>query len=167
MGGASLTADIDEGRTMAGNLIPLTVPGATGKVELKGANGIFYSILVDGVALSRRRGTWTVPLRGGKSASITARGMLPGFQTLYLGDKELYRFGAHASRFEKIAMFAPLLLVLSASLLGMILAILLFFSSVLVVKNSEIPQKLRTALPLINTCAGAMILVGLAGLAAG
>ncbi|WP_084076706.1 hypothetical protein [Demequina sp. NBRC 110057] len=150
---------------MAGNLIPLDVPGAAGTVELKGAQGIFYSILVDGVALSRRGGGWTVPLRNGKTARITARGMIPGFQTLYLGEQELYRFGAHASRFEKIAMFAPLLLVLSASMLGFVLAILLFFSSVLVVKNSEIPDKLRIALPLINTCAGAMILVGLAGIA--
>lgn len=150
---------------MAGTLVPLDVPKATGKVELKGAQGIFYSILLDGTALSRRKGAWTVPLRGGKESRITAQGLLPGFQTLYRDGEEIYRFGAHASRLEKIAMFAPLLLVLGASTLALILAILLFFSSVLVVKNAEIPSKLRVALPLINTCAGAMILVGLAGLA--
>ncbi|WP_084130003.1 hypothetical protein [Demequina sp. NBRC 110055] len=151
---------------MAGNLIPLNVPRATGKVELKGAQGIFYSILLNGEPLKRRKGAWVVPLRGGKESRISASGLLPGFQTLSLDGEELYRFGAHASRTEKIVMFAPLLLLLGASTLAMILAILLFFSSVLVVKSDQIPRKLRIALPLINTCAGAMILVGLAGLAA-
>jgi hypothetical protein len=149
----------------AENAVALNIPGARGDVRLKGAEGIFYSVLIDGTAVRRRKGGWAIPLRNGSTAKLEVRGLLPGFQTLVVEGREVYRMGAHASTLEKVLMFLPLVLVVFG-FLGAVLAVVLFFMNVLAVKNPLLPRLARTAIPIVNTIAGGVILFVIANLAA-
>ncbi|MDE0573292.1 hypothetical protein ON058_07680 [Demequina sp. B12] len=148
---------------MTNELADLSLPGARGTTQVQGAQGIFYKVLLNGEPVSRRKGAWPIPAKGGET-ELRARGLLPGFQTLWWNGTEVYRFGAHASVLEKVVMFAPLLLTLSLTLVGLFLGLVLFFVSVLVVKNVAMPKPLRIALPLVNTVAGGVIVAVLGGL---
>ena len=92
--------------------VSLTIPGAKQSVELENPHGIFYKIRVDGDVIKRQRGSWYIPLRGGKEARLKARGLIPGFQVLKVDGDTIYDMGTGVSRLERIVMFAPILLVL-------------------------------------------------------
>ncbi|WP_062076400.1 hypothetical protein [Demequina globuliformis] len=144
---------------MSHDITDLDLPGAQGTVQIRGAQGIFYSILLDGEPVSRTKGAWRIPMRGGDVGELRSTGILPGFQKLGWQGEEVFAFGSHASPVERAVMFAPLLLAFIGGLLGLILGLVLFFMSVRVVKLEPMPRALRIALPLINTAAGVMILL--------
>ena len=141
----------------AHSTVPLDIPGARGRVTLKGAEGVFYTVLIDGEPVKRRKGGWAIPMRKGTTGKLESRGILPGFQTLVMDDRVVFRMGAHASTLEKALMFLPLGLVVFL-LPGLVLALLLFFMNVLAVKNPLLPRLARLAIPVVNTIAGAVIL---------
>ncbi len=144
------------------DLVTLDVPGARKPVELENAEGIFYKIRHGGELVKRRKGGWDIPLRNGSNARITSSGLIPGFQKLWLDGKPLYQMGADVGIAERIAVFAPLILVLWVPF-GMFLAVILFFMGLPGIKNKQMPVGLRVALPLINTLAAAVILTLLSG----
>ncbi len=139
----------------------LDIPGARGKVEVDGVLGLLYKIRIDGEPVNRRRGKWTVPMRNGSTSTLSANGVIPGFQTLYFDDKPILKMGAHVQLPEKVAMFTPV--VLFGWLIGAPIAVLMFFMNVMVVKNPQIPRGLRIALPVINTAVLALLLSVLLG----
>ena len=143
--------------------VPLDIPGARGTVTLKGADGIFYTVLVDGEPVKRKKGGWAIPMRKGSAAKLESRGILPGFQRLVMNGEDVYRMGAHASTLEKALMFLPLALIVFG-FLGAVLALVLFFMNVLAVKNPLLPRVARIAIPIVNTIAGAVILFVLASM---
>ncbi|GIG54327.1 hypothetical protein [Demequina activiva] len=143
--------------------VPLDIPGARGTVALKGADGIFYSVLIDGEPVKRRKGGWAIPMRKGDTSKLEVRGILSGFQTLVMDGREVHRMGGHASTVEKALMFLPLILVVFG-FLGAVLAVLLFFMNVLAVKNPLLPRVARIAIPIVNTIAGGVILFVLANM---
>lgn len=151
---------------MAEQTVTLDIPGARGKVELVGAERIFYKVLVDGEPVSRRKGRWEIEMRGGKVGALESRGILPGFQTLVMGDREVYRMGGHATTLEKALMFLPLVLIVFG-FAGAVLGVVLFFMNVLAVKNPLMPRAARIALPIVNTVAGVLIVFALATLTSG
>ncbi|WP_084040240.1 hypothetical protein [Demequina sp. NBRC 110053] len=148
---------------MADETVALDIPGARGNVALQGAEGVFYKVLIDGQPIKRAKGHWPIPMRNGSTGKLESRGILPGFQKLVMGDREVYQMGAHATTLEKSLMFLPLLLVVFL-FPGMVLALILFFMNVFVVKNAQFPRALRVALPIVNTLAGGIILAILTGL---
>ncbi|WP_061960333.1 hypothetical protein [Demequina flava] len=151
---------------MTNEITPLELPGSVGSTEIKGAQGVLYFIRHDDEIVSRRRGRWLIPMANGEMGELRAHGWVPGFQRLSWQGTEIFRMGAHATLAEKIAMFAPLLLVLLGSFLAVVLGLVLFFMSVRVVKTPAMPIFLRIALPIINTVAGGLIVILLAGLLA-
>jgi len=144
------------------DLVTLDVPGARRTVELENPNGVFYKIRMGGDVIKRTKGAWQVPLRNGGTARITSAGFIPGFQSLYLDGKRIYRMGEGIGLPERIAMFAPLVLVIWVPF-GLILGLVLFFMGLPGVKNDQMPRGLRVALPLINTVAAAVILTLITG----
>lgn len=139
------------------DLVTLDVPGARQTVELENPNGILYKIRLGGEVIKRTKGAWHIPLRNGGTARIKSAGLIPGFQSLYLDGERIYRMGANVGLMERIAMFAPLILVLWVPF-GLVLAVVLFFVGLPGVKNEQMPRGLRIALPLINTVAAAIVL---------
>ncbi|WP_062522367.1 hypothetical protein [Demequina silvatica] len=138
----------------------LDIPDARGKVEVDGVLGLLYKIRIDGDVIKRRKGAWDIPLRKGGSSKLTSNGLIPGFQTLRLDGTPILKMGAHVEPAVKVAMFAPLLLILW-SFVGAILAVIMFLTNVFLVKNPQMPMGLRLALPIINTAVMAMVLTAL------
>lgn len=139
------------------NVQPLEIPGARGAVEIENPHGILYKIRVGGDVVSRRKGAWAIPLRNGTTGTLSSRGIIPGFQSLYFNDVKIFQMGAHVSVAEKVAMFLPLLLV-GFLPFGFLLALALFFMGIPAVKNPLMPRAVRIALPVVNTLAGAFIM---------
>jgi len=144
------------------NIQPLNVPGARQSVEIENPQGILYKIRVGGEVIKRGRGGWQIPLRNGGTAHLKAKGLIPGFQSLYLDGERIYDMGADVGRLERIVMFAPILLIVWIPF-GLVLALLLFFMGIPAVKNTLMPRALRIALPIVNLLAGAFILFLIAG----
>jgi len=140
----------------------LDIPGAKGRVEVDGVLGLLYKITLDGEPISRRKGAWAIPMRNGTTSKITANGLLPGFQTLRLDGKPILKMGAHVQAPEKIAMFAPVIL-LAWLFLGAVAGVILFLMNIMVVKNPQFPRPLRVALPLLNTAVVALLFSVLIG----
>ncbi|WNM26187.1 hypothetical protein RN607_08235 [Demequina capsici] len=151
------------------NTVPLEIHGARGKVEVEGVLGLGAKVLLDGEPVRAVKGAYAIPLKGGATAQVKVRGLLPGFQTVTVDGTPALDMGAHVPKVARYTMFAPLLLLLSALLgtvigtIGMLLAVVLFFMSVFVVKNPEMPAGLRVALPVINTVAAALVVLVFAG----
>ncbi len=151
------------------NKVPIQVRGAQGKVEVEGAHGVLVKVLLDGTPIKPRRGVFAIPVSGGKTSQIRLRGLLPGFQKVMLDGERVLGLGDHVPTAARITMFAPLILVLSAAFgtiagtLGFTLALLLFFMSILVVKNPDMPEWMRAALPVANTVAGAIVVLVFSG----
>lgn len=141
---------------------PLDLPGVRGKVEIENAQGILYKIHLNGEIIRRRKGAWAIPLRNGQTGALRSRGIIPGFQSLYFEGEKVFQMGAHVQLAEKIAMFAPLLLVIFLPF-GFILALALFFLGIPAVKNVQMPRGLRIALPIVNMLAGGLIMVLITG----
>lgn len=141
------------------NVATLNIKGVRQRVELSGANGIFYRILLGGEPLKQVKGRWLLPAAGGKEVELRQRGLLPGFQKLVADGEVVYRLGGAVPLWLRIIMFVPFVLIFLNPLFGSILALILFFMNILIVKNPQMPLALRTALPFINTGAAAVILV--------
>ncbi|WP_062384600.1 hypothetical protein [Demequina iriomotensis] len=135
----------------------LDIPGARGKVEVDGVLGLLYKVRIDGTVVKRTRGAWAVPMRNGSTGRLTANGVIPGFQTLRFQGEPILTMGAHVEPAAKVAMFAPLLLI-AFSFVGAMLAVVMFLTNVLLVKNPQVPAPLRIALPVINTAVMAAVL---------
>ena len=147
----------------ASNLIQLDLSGAKGKVEVTGALGIIARVQVDGERARPQRGGWSIPLENGGESKLVVKGFLPGFQRFtWKGDTAL-QLGDHVRMPEKIAMFAPFLLMFAWVFLAPI-SLALFMMNIPIVKNPLMPQALRVALPIINTVAGAIAWIALASL---
>lgn len=136
----------------------LDIEGARDTVEVDGVLGVFYKIRVGGEVVRRGRGGWAIPMRGGGAAQLTSRGVLPGFQTLYLDGQPIYAIGAHVEPVLRVVMFIPFLLIFVNPLLGLVLGVILYLMNISLVKNPLMPHPLRIALPVINALAGAVIL---------
>lgn len=145
------------------NIRRLDIPGARGKVEVDGVLGLLYKVKIDGTTVPRKKGHWAIPMRNGSTSKLTANGVIPGFQTLYFDGKPILKMGAHVQAPEKLAMFAPVVL-LAWLFIGAVLAVILFLMNIMVVKNPQMPRGLRVALPLVNTAAMAVVLSILVGL---
>ncbi|WP_062518429.1 hypothetical protein [Demequina gelatinilytica] len=141
----------------------LDIAGARGKVEVEGVLGLFYKVRIDGEVVKRRRGRWDIPMRNRATGALTANGVIPGFQTLRFNGEPILKMGAHVEPAAKVAMFAPLLLIVFP-IAGAILAVLMFFTNVLLVKNPQMPAGLRIGLPVLNTAVIALLLNQLIGL---
>lgn len=136
----------------ASHRILLDLPGTKGKVEVTGALGIVAKVEIDGVRARPQRGGWAIPLKSGGDGRLVIRGFLPGFQRFMWKDEEVLRLGAHVGLPEKIAMFAPFLLIFGWVFLAPVSLVLLLMS-IPIVKNPLMPRALRVALPIVNTVA--------------
>ncbi len=151
------------------NTVRIDVRGARGKVEVEGRHGVTARVLLDGEPVQPRKGVFTIPVSGGRTAEVRLRGLLPGFQKVVVDGEPVLGLGEHVPRAARVTMFAPLLLLLTALLgavagtIGMVLALLLFFMSIMVVKNPDMPVWMRTGLPLANTVAGAVVVLVFTG----
>lgn len=151
------------------NTVTLDIAGARGTVEVEGALGVLVKVLIDGTPVKARKGVFVVPRRKGEDAQVRVRGLLPGFQKVTVDGEKVLDLGAHVPTAARITMFAPLLLVFAAGLgpflgtIGLVLALVLFFMSIMVVKNPDMPVGLRVALPLVNTIAAAVVILVFAG----
>lgn len=148
------------------NVQKLDVPGAREAVEVDGVFGVFYKIRVGGEAVKRSKGVWEIPMRKGPAAKLTASGYLPGFQKLLLDGTPIYAMGAHVELGMRILMFVPFVLILLNYVLGPVLAIILFFMNISIVKNPQMPLPVRIILPVVNMLAGALLLFLIEGLIA-
>jgi hypothetical protein len=147
-----------------GNVQRLDITGARDTVEVDGVLGVFYKIRVGGKALKRGKGGWDIPMRKGAASKLSARGLVPGFQKFYLDGEPIYAMGAYVDVAMRVLMFLPLVLIVLNPLVGLVLAVILFFMNVSVVKNPQMPRPVRIILPIGNTLAGGLVLFLLAGL---
>lgn len=139
------------------NTEPLAIAGARGKIAVTGVHGIFYKVLVDGEVLKPVKGVWQIPARNGSVKLMRARGVLPGFQRLFVDGEQVFDMAHDVSLPQRIVMFVPLLLIFVNPMLGLPLALIMFFMNVTLVKNAAMPGALRIALPIINTAAAAVV----------
>lgn len=137
----------------------LDIPGVKGTVELKGAQGIFYSVVHDGVPVKPTKGRWLLPAKRGESVELRARGFLPGFQRLYANGTEVAAMGSYVPTWLKALPFFSFLLVVANPFIGAIVAVLLFFLGIGIVKNPQMPVALRAVLTVANTVAALVIIV--------
>ncbi|WP_062203197.1 hypothetical protein [Demequina salsinemoris] len=151
------------------NTVEIDVRGARGRVEVEGRHGVTARVLLDGAPVQPKKGVFAIPVTGGRSAEVRLRGLLPGFQNVVVDGERVLGLGDHVPPAARVTMFAPLLLVFTALLgtvagtVGLILALLLFFMSIMVVKNPDMPVWMRTGLPLANTVAGAVVVLVFTG----
>jgi hypothetical protein len=148
------------------NVAVLSIKGVRSRVEVSGIHGIFYKILVGGEPQKQVKGRWLLPAAGGKTVIMRQRGFLPGFQKLVADDEVVYQLGGYVPVWLRVIMFVPFLLIAVNPIFGIVLAILLFFMSVMVVKNPQMPIVLRAILPIVNTLAAAVILLLLSSVSA-
>lgn len=146
----------------ARNTIPLDLVGAKGKVEVTGALGIISRVQINGERARPRRGGWSIPLKNGGESKLMVKGFIPGFQRFVWNGDTVLQLGGHVGLPEKIAMFAPFLLMVVIYLAPISLA--LFMMNVPIVKNPLMPRALRIAIPIINTVAGAIAWMALASM---
>ena len=144
---------------MVVNAVTLNIPEAAGKVQVLGADRIFYKIEVGGEIVPRRRGIWQIPMRDGDAQPLRARGFVPGFQRLYMDGEELMRLGGYVPVPERIVMSLPIVLPILFRLPGVVLGFILFLMNVIAVKNPQMPRAARIALPIVNTVAGVFALL--------
>lgn len=140
------------------NVQTLNIPGAKGSVQIDGALGIFYRIVVDGKVIKPVKGRWLIPATRGEDIELRQRGLLPGFQTLAANGEPVIKLGAHVPVWLRVLMFVPLLLILVNPVAGLVLGVAFFLGNVLIVKNPHMPLPLRAALPLINTAAAGVVI---------
>ncbi len=145
------------------NTESLDIPGAKGTIQVTGVHGVFFKILINGEITKPVKGRWQVPARKGQPLEMRSRGLLPGFQRLFVGGEQVFDMGADVSLVEKIIMFVPLVLIFLNTILGLPLGLIMFFMNITLVKNAVMPRPLRIALPLINTAAAGFIILLLTG----
>jgi hypothetical protein len=146
--------------------VVLELQGAKPKVEVDGALGIVSKVLINGERARPVRGGWLIPLRKGGEGRLEVKGYVPGFQRFLWEGKEVHRLGAHVGLAERIAMFAPFLLIITAWFMVPV-AIIVFFMGIPVVKNPKMPRALRIALPIVNTVAAFIATIAVVALLSG
>lgn len=142
----------------------LDVEGAREPVEVDGVLGVFYKIRVGGTVVKRRKGGWDIPMRNGPVSRLSSGGVLPGFHKLYLDGTPIYAMGAHVDLAMRILMFLPFVLIVINPVLGLVLALILFFMNISIVKNPHMPWPVRVILPVGNLLAAGVVLFLLSGL---
>ena len=147
--------------------VTLPIKGASKKIELSGADRLFFKILIDGEVTKQRRGFWAIQMRNGTTGQLRTRGLIPGFQSLTLDGEKVYQFGDHAYRFERFIPFVAILLIFASPLLGMVAAIAMYFMNLGIVRNANFPVGLRVALPIVNTTAVGLAIWAVVGSLAG
>jgi hypothetical protein len=151
---------------ISSNRVVLELQGAKPKVELDGALGIVSKVLINGERARPQRGGWLIPLRKGGEGRLAVKGYVPGFQRFIWQEVEVHRLGAHVGLAERIAMFAPFLLIFTAWFMVPV-SLALFFMGIPVVKNPKMPRALRIALPVVNTVAAFIATVAVLALLSG
>jgi hypothetical protein len=141
----------------------LPIPGARGRVEVVGTRRIFYKVRQGGEILRKRGGGWPIQLKNGSVAKLSSAGWLPGFQTLYLENERVYRFGEGVPVIAKVFSFLPLLAILANPYVGGLLGLVLVFYSLVAIKYPEFPTRVKIALPLMNTLAAVLLAVVIKG----
>ncbi len=159
----SLIAVTDSASSSASSTVQLDLPGAKGNVEVTGVLGIIARVEINGVRARPQRGGWAIPLKDGGESKLMVKGFLPGFQRFTWNGETVLQLGAHVGLPERIAMFAPFLLMVGWILLAPV-SLVLFMMSIPIVKNPLIPRALRIAIPIINTLAGFIAWIALASL---
>src|SRR5690554_5614734 len=144
---------------MVVNAVTLDIPGSAGKVQVLGADRIFYKIEVGGEIVPRKRGMWQIPMRDGDPKLVTARGFVPGFQRLFSDGEELMRLGGYVPVPERIVMSLPVILPILFRFPGVVLGFILFLMNVIAVKNPQLPRAGRIGLAIANTVGGVLILL--------
>lgn len=144
---------------MVVNGVTLDIPGSAGKVQVLGADRIFYKIEVGGEIVPRRRGIWQIPMREGDPKLVTARGFVPGFQRLFMDGEELMRLGGYVPVPERIVMSLPVILPILFRFPGVVLGFILFLMNVIAVKNPQMPRAVRIGLSIANTVGGFFVLL--------
>ncbi len=153
---------------MSQHAVELEIPEADGTVRVSGGDRIFYKILLNDHPILRKRGTWTIPLKGGETGLLRARGFIPGFQRLFFEGREVFRMAGYVGTPERVAMSLPILYIAllypGLAFPGVIVALLVFFMNIMAVKNLILPRAARIALPIANSVAGVFILLMLPAL---
>ena len=134
------------------NRVVHDLEGAKPKVEVDGTLGVVSKVLINGERARPVRGGWLIPLRKGGEGRLAIRGYVPGFQRFLWKGDEVYKLGAHVGLPERITMFVPFVLIITAWFMVPV-SLILFFMSIPVVKNPKMPRALRIALPVVNTVA--------------
>ena len=164
MRGASDTpGSLDAVTDTSSNRVVLELQGAKPKVEIDGTLGVVSKVLINGERARPVRGGWFIPLRNGGEGRLEVKGYVPGFQRFRWQGVEVHRLGAHVGLPERIAMFAPFLLIAAAWFMVPV-ALIVFFMGIPVVKNPKMPRALRIALPLVNTVAAFIATVAVVAL---
>ena len=152
---------------MVVNGVTLDIPGSAGKVQVLGADRIFYKVEVGGEIVPRRRGMWQIPMRDGDPKLMTARGFVPGFQRLFVDGEEVARLGGYVPVLERIVMSLPIVLPILFRLPGVVVGFVMFLMNVIAVKNPQMPRGARIALAIANTVGGFIALLLLSSLLPG
>jgi hypothetical protein len=150
-------------KTAGEDVAVLSIPGARGRVEVVGTRRIFYKVRQGGEILKKRKGGWPIQLKNGSIAKLSSAGWLPGFQTLYLGNEKVYRFGEGVPAIAKVLSFLPLLAILVNPYVGGVLGLVLVFYSIVAIKYPEFPNRVKIALPLMNTLAAILLALVIKG----
>ena len=141
----------------------LSIPGARGRVEVVGTRRIFYKVRQDGEILKKRKGGWDIQLKNGTVAKLSSAGWFPGFQTLYVENEKVYRFGEGVPTIAKIFSFLPLLAIFANPYVGGLLGVVLVIYSIVAIKYPEFPTRVKIALPLMNTAAAVLLALVIKG----
>ena len=153
----------EEIKAPAEDVAVLAIPGARGRVEVVGTRRVFYKVRQGGEVLKKRKGAWPIALKNGSVADLRSAGWYPGFQTLYLEGAKVYRFGEGVPVIAKVFAFLPLLAILVNPLVGGLLGLVLVFYSIVAIKYPEFPNRIKIALPLMNTLAAILLALVIRG----
>ena len=163
--GAYAAGNLDAVTDASAHRVILDLDGAKPRVEVDGVLGIVPKVFVNGQRVKTDRHGWRIPLRKAGEGRLEVKGYLPGFQTFRWQGEEVYRLGAHVGLPERIVMFLPLVLLVTAWFMVPV-SLILFFMGIPVVKNPHMPRALRIALPVVNTAAAFIALLAVFALLA-
>lgn len=141
----------------------LPIPGVRGRVEAQEIYGIFYKIRQGGQVLKKRRGGWPIAMKNGTEAKLSSAGWLPGFQSLYLENERIFRFGADVTLAPKILSFFPLSAIAWSPVVGVPLGLIFVLYSLVSIKSPLFSTGKRIALPLMNTIAAILLTIVIVG----
>jgi hypothetical protein len=153
----------EDTKALGEDVVVLPIPGARERVEVVGTRRILYKVRQGGEILKKRKGGWPIQLKNGSVATLRSAGWYPGFQTLYMGDQKVYRFGEGVPAIAKVFSFLPLLAILVNPYVGGLLGLVLVFYSIVAIKYPEFPTRVKVALPLMNTLAAVLLALVIKG----
>jgi len=154
---------VEETKAEPEDVAVLAIPGARGRVEVVGTRRIFYKVRQGGEVLKKRRGNYPIQLKNGSVGKLRSAGWYPGFQTLYLDNEKVYRFGEGVPVIAKVLAFLPLLAILANPWVGGLLGLVMVFYSIIAIKYPDFPTRVKIALPLMNTLAAILLALVIKG----